>query len=120
MAGPMLARHVGPGQLHAPWTHILDGANELTVGIHYGSTDRIDFAVNETTSHIPSSLVGLAAAPRLISAELPTKTQPRIRNLSVEQGCVHGSFLVRSEQFQRWLASIYAQRSSRSIPYTGR
>jgi hypothetical protein len=120
MSGPMLARHVDPGQLHGPWNHILDGADELTVGIHYGSTDRIDFAVHAASSETPSSLVRLAAAPRLISAELPANMQPRLRNLSIEQGCVRGSFLVPGEQFQRWLASIYAQRSSRSIPDAGR
>ena len=37
MPGQVLARHVAPGQLHASWAHILDGADELMLGIHYGS-----------------------------------------------------------------------------------
>ena len=75
MSGPMLARHVDPGQLHAPWTHILDGADELTLGIHYGSTDRIDFAVHAMSSQTTSSLARLAAAPRVISVDLSTSMQ---------------------------------------------
>ena len=116
MTGPMLTRHVAPGQLHAPWTHILDGADELTVGIHYGSTDRIDFAVHAMGSQTISSLARLAAAPRAISVDLSTSMKPRPRNLSVEGGRVRGSFLVPGEQFDRWLASLYTRRSSAFIP----
>jgi hypothetical protein len=116
MTGPMLTRHVAPGQLHAPWTHILDGADELTVGIHYGSTDRIDFAVHAMSSQTTSSLARLAAAPRVISVDFSTSMRPRLRNLSVEGGRVRGSFLVPGEQFERWLASVYTRRSSAFIP----
>ena len=116
MAGPMLTRHVAPWQFNAPWTHILDGADELTVGIHYGSTDRIDFAVHAMSSQATSSLARLAAAPRAISVDLSTGMRPMLRTLSVEGGRVRGSFLVPGEQFERWLASVYTQSASASIP----
>lgn len=117
MSGPMLTRHVDPGQLPAPWTPILDGADELTLGIHYGSTDRIDFAVHAMSSQTASSLAGLAAPPRAISVDLSTSMRPKLQNLSVEQGRVRGQFLVPGEQFDRWLASVYTRRSSASIPH---
>jgi hypothetical protein len=120
MSGPMLARHVDPGQLHAPWTHILDGADELTVGIHYGSTDRIDFALHAISREATSSLAGLAAASRMISVDLTTRMRPRLQNLSVRQDRVRGSFLVPGEEFDRWLATVYARRSSASVPQPGR
>jgi hypothetical protein len=116
MSGSMFARHVAPGQLHAPWAHILDGADELTVGIHCGSTDRIDFAVHAMSSEARSSLARLAAAPRAISVDVSTSMRPRLRTLSVERGCVRGSFLVPGEQFERWLASVYTRSPSASIP----
>lgn len=116
MSGPMLARHVDPGQSRASWTHVLDGVDELTVGIHYGSTARIDFAVGAINGRTTSSLAGMAAALRVISVELTTTTRPRLRNITVEQGRVCGSFLVPGEQFERWLASVYARRSSASNP----
>ena len=46
MSSEMLARHLAPEELHAPWTHILDAADELTVGIHYGSMACVDFATH--------------------------------------------------------------------------
>ena len=116
MSGPMFARHVKPGQLHALWTHILDGADELTVGIHCGSTDRIDFAVRAVSSQTTSSLARLAAAPRVMFADLSIGIRPKLRNLSVERGRVRGSFLVRGEQFDDWLASVFAGSPSASIP----
>ncbi len=117
MSGPMLARHVDPGQLHAPWTHILDGADELTVGVHYGSTDRIDFAVHAMSTQTAFSLAGLANAPRVISVDLATSMRFRLQTLSVEQGRVRGSLLVPGEQFDRWLASVYTRRSSAPDPH---
>jgi hypothetical protein len=116
MTGPMLTRHVAPWQFNAPWTLILDGADELTVGIHYGSTDRIDFAVHAMSSQATSSLARLAAAPRVISVDLSTSMRPMLRTLSVERGRVRGSFLVPGEQFERWLASVYTRNPSASIP----
>jgi len=118
MPGQVLARHVAPGQLHASWAHILDGADELMLGIHYGSMDRIDFAVHGMDSQFTSSMARLAAAPRAISIDLSDRLQSRLRNLSVEQGRVRGSFLVPGEQFERWLASVCTQRSSAATHQT--
>jgi hypothetical protein len=117
MSGPMLARHVDPGQLNAPWTHVLDGADELTIGIHYGSTDRIDFAVHTMSTQTTSSLAGLATAPRVIPVDLSTSMRPRLQTLSVEQDRLRGSLLVPGEQFDRWLASVYTRRSSAPDPH---
>lgn len=117
MSAAMLARHVDPAQFDAPWTHVLDGADELTVGIHYGSTDRIDFAVHATSAQTTSSLAGLAAAPRVISVDLPTSMRLRLQTLSVEQGQVRGSLLVPGKQFDSWLQSVYTRRSSAPDPH---
>jgi len=119
MSAPMLARHVAPGQLNAPWTHLLDGADELTVGIHYGSTDRIDFAVHAVSRGNASSLVGFLragfpAGPRIVQAAASNEPRPRLQNLATEENRVRGSFLVRGKQFDAWIASVYNQRSSAS------
>ena len=114
--GADVSRHVKPGQLHALWTHILDGADELTLGIHCGSTDRIDFAVRALSSQTTSSLAQLAAAPRVMFADFSIGIRPKLRNLSVERGRVRGSFLVRGEQFDDWLASVFEGSPLASIP----
>ena len=114
MSGPMLAGHVDRGQLHASWTHILDGADELTVGIHYGSNDRIDFAVHAMSNPDASERAGLATAPRVISVDLSNSIRARLQKLSVDPGRVRGSFLAAGEQFDRWLSSVDTRRSSAS------
>jgi hypothetical protein len=114
MSAPMLARHVAPGQLHAAWTHILDGADELTIGIHYGSVDRVDFAVHAVSSQSVSDLAGFLAEPRIVPAALATGMRPRLQNLSIMQRRVCGSFVVSGKQFDTWLASLDIRRSSAS------
>jgi hypothetical protein len=112
MAAPMLARHVSPGQLHAPWTHILDGADELTIGIHYGSRARIDFAVHAVSSRDVSYLAGLLAEPHVVSIDLPTSKRPKLQNLSIKESRVCGSFLVPGKRSDSWLVSVNTRRSS--------
>lgn len=116
MSAPMLTRHVAPGQLHAPWTHILDGADELTVGIHYGSTNRIDFAVHSVSRRSAAYLAALLAEPHIVPVDLSTSMRPRVQGLYIDDSRVRGSFLVQAKQFDRWLASVYTQRSSASDP----
>ncbi len=105
MSSPMFARNVESEQLHAPWTHILDGADEFTFGIHYGSTDRIDFAVHVVSSQKASYLSGLLAEARVLPVDLSTSMRPRLQSLSIEQNGVRGSFLVSARKFGPWLAS---------------
>lgn len=116
MPPSMLARHVSPGQLHAPWARVLDGVDELVVGVHYSSTDRIDFSVRGMPLETTSSLATRAAEPRAISVDLSDNLRSRLRNLSVEDGRVSGSFLVPGERFERWLAFVCAGRSAVSAP----
>ena len=111
MPAPMIARHLSPGQLAGTWTQLLDGADELTIGIHYGSTDRIDFAVHTVNSGNASYLAELLAGPHILPVDLSTNMRTKLQSLSVEQNRVRGSFRVPGEQFDRWLASIYSRRS---------
>jgi hypothetical protein len=104
MSASMLARNVESEQLHAPWTHVLDGADEVTFGIHYGSTDRIDFAVHTLNSQNASDLAASLTKSHAIPVDLSTSMRPRLESLSVEQSRVHGSFLVSARRLSLWLA----------------
>lgn len=114
MSAPMLARNVESEQLHAPWTHLLDRADELTLGIHYGSTDRIDFAVHFISSQKSSSLAGFLTESRLVPVNLSTSMRPRLQNLSLDQNRVRGSFLVPAGQLGRLLITDPTRDSSAS------
>lgn len=111
MSAAMFARNVESEQLHAPWTHVLDGADEFTFGIHYGSTDRIDFAIHTVSSHKASSLAAALIQPRMMPVELSASMRTKLQNLSVEQSLVRGSFLVPARQIVRLLASDPARES---------
>ena len=87
------------------------GADELTIGIHYGSTDRIDFAVHAVSDQSISHLSEFLTEPRIIPADLATGMRLSLQGLSIEQNRISGSFVVRGKQFDSWLASVYTRRS---------
>jgi hypothetical protein len=110
----MLVRHVAPGQLHAPWTHILDGAHELTIGIHYASRSRIDFAADTDGDQQAASFVAVLNQPRLLSTAMSGAQQLRIQNVSVEHNRVRGSITVPGAEFDAWLSAVWQRRASAS------
>jgi len=114
MSAPMLARHVAPGQLHAPWTHILDGAHELTIGIHYGSRSRIDFEADTDGDQEAASFAAALTQPRLLSTNLSSAQQLRIQNVSVEQNRVQGSITVPGKEFDAWLTTVWQSQTTAS------
>jgi hypothetical protein len=104
MSAAMFVRNVESEQWHAPWMHLLDGADELAIGIHYGSTDRIDFAVHTLNIQNASRLVALLARQRILPVDLSTNMRPRLQSMSVKQGRLRGSVLVSATQLRLWLA----------------
>ena len=82
------AKHAAPALPSAPWIdllgrELLENAEELTLGIRYGTTARIDFMVRTAGDRNPSP--GLAARPMLDSSSLPASSPaaaPRLENIS--------------------------------------
>jgi hypothetical protein len=111
MSAEMLARHVAPDDFHVPWTHILDGADELTVGIHYGSTARVDFAAHTNKEQQPSEVAALFAQPQVVRAGLSKTPRLRLEGLTVERNRVQGSVVLPGKQFDAWLEDIYRIRA---------
>ena len=112
MSSRMLIKHVEPQQVYAPWAHILDGANELTIGIHYGSRARLDFAIHTDSDQQSSHVADLVAQPHLMQVSSPLELLPRLENISVEHGHVQGSMSVPGKQFDAWLEAFYRSRAS--------
>jgi hypothetical protein len=116
MSADMLARHVAPDNFHGPWTHILDGADELTVGIHYGSTVRVDFAAHTNKEQQPSEVAALFAQPQMVKAGLSKTLRLRLEGLTVERNRVQGSVVLPGKQFDTWLEDIYRIRAGIATP----
>ncbi len=115
MSSEMLARHLAPEELHAPWTHILDAADELTVGIHYGAMARVDFAAHTIREQQPSEVAALFAQPQMVRAGLLSQAQPvRLENLSVERNRIQGSIALSGKEFDAWLEAVYRTRSGKA------
>jgi hypothetical protein len=116
MSAEMLARHVAPEDLQVPWTHILDGADELTVGIHYGPTARVDFAAHTNREQQLSEVAALFAQPQMVRAGLSKTPRLRLDSLTVERNQVKGSVRLPGKQFDAWLENIYRTRSGIATP----
>jgi hypothetical protein len=114
MSSAMFARHVAPEELRVGWTHILDGADELTVGIHYGSTTRVDFAAHTNGDQQRSEFAGEFSPPQMLRAGLSQSPRMKLERLSVERDRIEGSIAVPETQFEAWLAAIYSRRSANS------
>ena len=116
MPAEMLARHLAPEALHVPWTLILDGADELTVGIHYGSTARIDFAAHTNKEQQPSEVASLFAQPQMVLARFSKTPRVRLEGLMVQRNGIQGSVELSGKQFEAWLEAISLSSSGTETP----
>jgi hypothetical protein len=102
----MSSKHMANGPVSAPWIDLLgkemlDGADELTLGIRYGSTSRVDFIVrtadDRDTSASTNNADGVARRQSLETGSLQ-KLRPRFKNLSIEQNLIQGSLVLPGKQ----------------------
>jgi hypothetical protein len=109
--GAVLARHLRAGVVDVSSDTLLRGVSNVTVGVHYGSKERVDFSI-ETNS--PEAATALAAAMDGRSHLMPIAETLRTRfaGVSVEQNEVRGSVRVAGKEFDGWLAAVYARLSA--------
>lgn len=112
MSSSTYARHLGLNQLDAPWAHLLDGADELTIGIHAGSRTRIDFAVHALNGGEASVIAQTLAQPQLLQFGAMQTLRDRLENVSVEQDRIKGSIELPSKEFEACLATFSSGHSA--------
>jgi len=102
MSHAMSSQHAALAKASAPWIDLLgkdmlDGAEELILGIRYGSTARVDFVVRKAdareTSSSASSTDGVARWQLFESGSLQ-RLRLRLENLTVEQNLIRGSIVL--------------------------
>jgi hypothetical protein len=110
MPGAVLARHLPTGVVASSDT-VLRGVSNVTVAVHYGSKDRVDFSIGTNN---PEAATAFAAAMDGRSPLMPiADTLPaRLSAVSVEQNEVRGSVRVKDKEFGSWLAAVYARLST--------
>jgi hypothetical protein len=84
------------GQSPAPWIDLLgkdmvEDADELTLGIRFGSMARVDFAVRMADNCKASCGADGIARRRLFAASSYQRLRPRLEHLSIEPNVVPGS-----------------------------
>jgi hypothetical protein len=96
---------------HSVWANLLEDADVLMVGAHFGSGVRVDFALHAGEDREASYFNRKAALFSNMFIEqnvqrggLSPTPQPRMENLSVEPRRVHGSIVLSDKQFEDWLA----------------
>lgn len=113
MPKEMLTRHLAPGLLNVSWAGALNDTDELVLGIHYGTTARVDFAVHSADGQTPA-LAALLEKPRvlkvsgLVSAN--AKSQTRVERLSVDGSSIQGSIALPGKEFDAFLEAMYQSR----------
>jgi hypothetical protein len=112
MPGAVLARHLRAGVLDESGDALLRRLNGAIIGVHYGSKERVDFAISTDS---PEAAIALAAhlggrSPLLAVADT---LRTRSEAVSVEQNEVRGSVTVADKEFDGGLAAVYARLSAR-------
>jgi hypothetical protein len=108
--GAVLARHLRAGVLDKTGDTLLRRVGNIAIGVHYGSKERVDFAIGTDS---PEAATALAAhlggrSPLLAVAD---RLRPRSAAISVEQNEVRGSVRVADKEFAAGLAAVYARLS---------
>ena len=110
LPGAVLTRHLPAGVVVSSGT-LLRGVSNVTVGVHYGSKERVDFSM---ATNSPEAATALAAAIDGRSHLMPIADTLRARRaaVSVKQNEVRGSVRVKDKEFGSWLAAVYARLST--------
>ncbi len=104
-------RNTSLAKPHSVWAHLLEDADVLMVGAHFGPGVRVDFAFHAGQDREASYFNRKAALFSNMFIEetvqqsgLSQTAQPRLENLSVEPRGVQGSIILSDKQFGNWLA----------------
>ena len=100
----------------APWVDLLgretlDAAEELTLGIRFGSTARVDFIVQTARPVMSAGAAGLAGQ-RLFESSSFRSARPRLEGLTIEQNLIRGSILLPGKQLDACFKSATCGESA--------
>jgi hypothetical protein len=110
LPGAVLARHLPAGVVVSSDT-LLRGVNNVSVGVHYGSKERVDFSIGTNSAEAATALAA-AMDGRSHLMPIADTLRARLAAVSVEQNEVRGSVRVADKEFGSWLAAVYARLST--------
>jgi hypothetical protein len=111
MPGAVLARHLRAGVLDETGDTLLRRVSDVTVGVHYGSKERVDFAIGTDSPEAATALAAHLGGRSPLLAVVADRLRTRSAEISVEQNEVRGSVRVLDKEFDSWLTAVYARLS---------
>jgi hypothetical protein len=111
MPHEVFSKHAALGQSPAPWIDLLgkdmvDGADELTLGIRFGSTARVDFVVRTSDNRITCCGADGFARRHVFEASSFQRLRPRLENLSIEQNLIEGTIVLPGKELDACFTSV--------------
>jgi hypothetical protein len=123
MPHEVLSKHAALGQSPAPWIDLLgkdivDGADELTLGIRFGSTARVDFVVRTADDRRTTCGADGPARRHLFEAGSFQRLRPRFENLLIERNLVQGSIVLPGKELNACFTSVSCDGRLRDFKQT--
>jgi hypothetical protein len=102
-----MAAHMLPGVLDESGKALVQQATSVSLSVHYGSKERVDFAVGMENADAANALANAVRGPAHL---LPAADElhSRLEDVSVRGNEVRGSVVV-AKAFDPWLAGLYAR-----------
>jgi hypothetical protein len=102
-------KKIGFVQPHGAWSRLLEGADLVIVGTHFGSKIRLDVVVDDGGGRGAAYFAAKAQCfAEAFSGEasnrdgLPAREEPRMRDLLLEEDRMQGSIVLSHQQFYAW------------------
>ena len=102
-------REMGFVQPHGAWSQLLDGADLVIVGTHFGSRIRMDLLVDDGkgrgTAYFAEKagyFVEVFSGEAANHGDSSPREQPRLRDLLIEEDRMQGSIVLSEKQFYAW------------------
>jgi hypothetical protein len=110
MPGVKLTQYLRAGVVDDAGAAAMRGVSSVTISVHYGAKERLDFALGTGDG---TSAAALATAIGKRSLLLPITETPgaHLDGVSIEGNKVRGSVRVKDREFDGWLAAVYARLS---------
>lgn len=109
MPGPMITTHLLPGTMDPAGAALVERASSFSLSVHYGSRERVDFALNMQDAAAANALATAIRGPGRL---LPAALHSRLEDVSVRGTEVRGSVRVAGKEFDPWLAELSARAAS--------
>jgi hypothetical protein len=105
MLGRMMAAHVLPSVLDETSAALLRRVTNLSISVHYGSKDRVDFIFGTENTEAATALATAISGPPYLRSVADT-LRAHLESVAVRQNEVRGSVRVAEEEFAPWLAGL--------------